>query len=137
MIRAALAWGAVGVYCAGIFLVSGLSHPPGAAHIAGHDKLAHAVAFMVMAGLVSMAASVSIRRWSTRGWAWFGWLFAVVYGATDEIHQRFVPGRSSDVFDLLADAIGASVAAVVFYFWHVRRRGGPSRHTSERAAEGE
>jgi VanZ family protein len=38
-------------------------------------------------------------------------LFTVIlialYGASDEVHQFFVPGRQADVLDLLADTMGA------------------------------
>ena len=33
------------------------------------------------------------------------------YGATDEWHQSFVPGRDADVRDLVADAVGAALAS--------------------------
>ena len=36
-------------------------------------------------------------------------LAIVAYGASDEIHQYFVPGRQADVHDLLADTLGACV----------------------------
>ena len=36
-------------------------------------------------------------------------LLIILYGATDEIHQYFVPGRSADVLDLVADTLGACV----------------------------
>ena len=36
---------------------------------------------------------------------------STVYGVTDELHQSLVPTRQSDALDVLADAIGASVAA--------------------------
>jgi len=41
------------------------------------------------------------------------WAFVIVvaYGITDELHQRFVPGRHMDPFDLLTDA-GAAFAAL-------------------------
>jgi VanZ family protein len=35
-------------------------------------------------------------------------------GLLDELHQSFVPGRSSDVYDLAADLVGAAVAALVY-----------------------
>jgi VanZ family protein len=37
---------------------------------------------------------------------------ATAYGVSDEFHQRFVPGRTADVRDVAADAIGASAAAL-------------------------
>lgn len=33
------------------------------------------------------------------------------YGATDELHQRFVPGRDSDPWDLVADVVGSTLGA--------------------------
>lgn len=38
----------------------------------------------------------------------------VVYGVLDEIHQRFVPGRSFDVYDMIADAAGGLTFLIVF-----------------------
>ena len=35
-------------------------------------------------------------------------VIASAYGASDEIHQIWTPGRSSDVFDWVADTLGAS-----------------------------
>jgi VanZ family protein len=37
-----------------------------------------------------------------------------VLGSLDEFNQTFVPGRRSDVFDLLADAVGISLGVFVF-----------------------
>ena len=36
-------------------------------------------------------------------------LLIMIYGASDEFHQYFVPGRVADVFDLSADTMGACV----------------------------
>lgn len=35
---------------------------------------------------------------------------SVLYGVTDEFHQRFIPGRTCDPSDLLHDGIGAVLA---------------------------
>ncbi len=48
-------------------------------------------------------------------------LLSVAYGATDEIHQLFVAGRTSDVFDALADALGAGLYSGMVYGVHRRR----------------
>jgi VanZ family protein len=39
--------------------------------------------------------------------------FSVLYGALDEIHQLFVPGRSCDIYDWLADVAGVILAIIV------------------------
>jgi VanZ family protein len=44
-----------------------------------------------------------------------------LYGCSDEIHQMFVPGRSPDVLDWIADSVGASVTAYVLALWRRRR----------------
>jgi VanZ family protein len=50
-------------------------------------------------------------------------LLVTVYGASDEFHQSFVPGRDSSVFDLAADGVGALAAAVLLLAWAIIRRG--------------
>lgn len=37
------------------------------------------------------------------------------YGVSDEAHQYFVPLRSVDAFDVVADAVGGAVAAFAVY----------------------
>ena len=39
-------------------------------------------------------------------------LFAVVYGMTDELHQMFVPTREGAFRDVIIDTIGISLAAI-------------------------
>ena len=36
--------------------------------------------------------------------------FAVLFGIFDELYQLYIPGRTSDVFDVLADSAGAVTA---------------------------
>lgn len=44
-------------------------------------------------------------------------LFIVsAYGIIDEIHQSFVPGRRSSVFDWCADTVGAVLGICIFLF---------------------
>jgi VanZ family protein len=42
--------------------------------------------------------------------------FCISYGASDEWHQSFVPGRDADLLDLLADTTGGLLAISFIYF---------------------
>ncbi len=46
--------------------------------------------------------------------------FALLYAASDEFHQTFVPGRGGRVSDVIIDAIGISAVCLVVRF--VRKR---------------
>ncbi len=45
------------------------------------------------------------------------WAFslAVIYGITDELHQAFVPGRSSDPLDVAIDGMGSAAALLLLW----------------------
>jgi VanZ family protein len=46
-------------------------------------------------------------------------LIASLYGVLDEYHQMFVPGRTFDVLDMLADAIGSVAGASAVGAWSI------------------
>jgi VanZ family protein len=46
-------------------------------------------------------------------WFYLAWAMAVVYSATDEFHQSFVPGRHPMVTDVIIDASGAALALLI------------------------
>jgi len=86
---------------------------------------------MVHAAIYAVLGAACLRalaggRWSgvSLGVAAASVLAATVYGASDEFHQWFVPGRTADVFDLLADFAGSAFAAAVILVvgWLRRRR---------------
>ncbi|MBI4530187.1 MAG: VanZ family protein [Candidatus Latescibacteria bacterium] len=43
-------------------------------------------------------------------------IVGIVYGGLDEIHQYFVPGRESSVYDFLADGIGVALVLLTRRF---------------------
>ncbi len=49
-------------------------------------------------------------------------LIVSAFGVTDEWHQSFVPGRDCDVFDWLADTLGAALAVTLYVKWAWYRR---------------
>jgi VanZ family protein len=69
------------------------------------DKAVHFTYFGTMAFLLWIAAG-------KRG-PLFVWLAVAAIGAADETLQAFTPGRTSDFFDWLADALGSAAALLL------------------------
>ncbi len=44
-------------------------------------------------------------------------IICIVYGASDEFHQYFVPNRSSEVQDWLADILGTIIAVLIIKYY--------------------
>jgi VanZ family protein len=78
--------------------------------IANLDKLEHFSVYGLLATLL-----VRLGRGSRA--VWLALLAASLYGASDEWHQSFVPGRTCDVFDWLADTTGAALAIALYRLW--------------------
>jgi len=110
--RALVLWGPVALYALAIFVESSISHVP-TLPSGFTDKDGHALLYAGLAVLVLRAASGS--RWDgvTFRAAGAAVAFAAVYGITDEFHQWFVPGRTADVNDWMADCTGAAIAVAV------------------------
>jgi VanZ family protein len=77
------------------------------------DKLAHAGVFALLALLAAWGLARSFPGWERVRVLLLSLLLAVVYGGLDELHQRFVPGRTPDPLDLAADAAGALLVITV------------------------
>ncbi|GDY03034.1 hypothetical protein LBMAG49_23630 [Planctomycetota bacterium] len=79
----------------------------------------HIVAFGGLFTLVLFALS-PVKLWSFRH-ALIALIVAVCYGITDELHQRFVPGRHCSVSDGITDFAGALFASAVLFGFAVDR----------------
>ena len=73
------------------------------------DKIGHTIIYAVFGwGLIRALAFNPYRP--AVGRVLVTLLIGVAYGAMDEWHQSFVPGRACDPFDWVADAAGCSIA---------------------------
>lgn len=86
------------------------------------DKAAHAGVFAMLALLVAWGLARAFPAWDRARVLLLALLASVAYGALDELHQRFVPGRSVDPLDLVADGAGAGL--VIAVLWWLGRRAG-------------
>ena len=81
-------------------------------------KLAHVSEYAFCAILLWRA----VRRYTgddRRPWiprhAWVAFAISAAYACTDEIHQRFVPGRQGAVTDVLLDSLGAAAGLLAVW----------------------
>jgi VanZ family protein len=103
----------------GIFYLSHQPSPHVVPPLFPHqDKVLHAAEFFFL--FLSMFLNRDILRTDSR----LAWIFAigVLYAASDEFHQSFVPGRDCSALDLLADIVGLAIGLVVCISY-LRRHG--------------
>src|SRR5687767_1676342 len=93
-----------------IFFASSRSYLPSPGITRVDDKLGHFAIYGLLGTLVCRMGC----GWRAAGWAL---LAASAFGASDEWHQSFVLGRSTDVRDWMADSLGAAVAVTLYTSW--------------------
>ena len=91
-----------------------------AVRVLGFDKLVHFGIYLVLCLLLhrsfrNQSRSPFLREHSLI----MSIIVSILYGATDEFHQLYVPGRSSSVYDLFANALGGLSYSA---YWHFRGR---------------
>ena len=120
-----LLWGPVAIYMAAIFYASSLNVIPGPVGYWFSDTLLHMACYAGLA--LFMLRALAGGKWTgvSVGVVIAAWLIATLYGVTDEWHQMYVPGRTSELRDLVNDAAGALAALGVAGAWSIMR--GPSR----------
>ena len=71
------------------------------------DTVLHAAGYTVLYLLAFWAVHEGLAVAARRGGYWLPAMITVLYGASDEFHQSYVPGRVASLHDLAADAAGA------------------------------
>jgi VanZ family protein len=109
-------------------VIFALSAVPGSsfpAHPNFLNVVAHFCEYALLAALLTVALNSPRRKlWQS---ALIALAIASFYGASDEFHQLFVPGRVCDVMDWLTDTAGALAGATVSAWWIAARRVRSSR----------
>jgi VanZ family protein len=78
--------------------------------IGPYDKVGHFFMYAVLAALLTLAAS---RRRVVARLVVLTVLAVSAYGAADEWHQQFIPGRSMEFRDWVADSLGGVTGVLV------------------------
>lgn len=115
------AWSPALVWAALIFAVS---HRPTVSlpDLSHADKVSHAAAYAVL----GVALAHALHRSRARAWPLWSVALGWLYGASDEFHQSFVPGRSPEAADWVADAVGVLIGTFVYQRWLARRAARPA-----------
>jgi len=93
-----------------IVWLSAQSHLPGDIELPSPlDKIVHASAYAALAWALDLALRFNRRDLPLYRRHLFILALVAFFGATDEWHQSFVPERSSDVVDWLADVLGGGL----------------------------
>lgn len=82
------------------------------------DKIQHTVAYAPL-GFLLLRSIVWKNKITHRDW-WLAVVIGALYAVSDEIHQHFVPGRTMDWTDALADTLGVTIGSGLFYRWRKR-----------------
>lgn len=110
-------WGPVCGYAGLIFYLSAQPHPEEHVPFVMHfsDKVLHAVEYAVLGALCYRA----LRGSGSDAWRQqaipVAILLASLYGASDEVHQAFVPFRDANWLDWVADTVGAVIGVTVMH----------------------
>lgn len=80
------------------------------------DYLMHGAGYFLLEILAARAFAGGLDRLNGRSLL-LGLALTTLYGLSDEWHQAFVPSRYASWADVLADATGAVLAALVLAIW--------------------
>ncbi len=109
----AIAWMTLELY------LSSQSSLPTPHIFSGQDKLLHAIYYAVLALLFLGSCNYSPPNYTSAQKA-AAIFYAALYGAIDETHQYFTPGRHADLLDWLADLAGA-LLAILAASWAIKK----------------
>ncbi len=115
-------WLPVIVWMGVIFAGSSIGNLP---HVGGKTtdgiihRLAHVTEFAILGALV--LRGMCRGKPSTRREVLIMLLIVGLYGASDEFHQRFTPGRNSEGLTVLFDIAGGALGAWIYGWWRQQR----------------
>ena len=123
-------WAVTLAYAAGLFYLS--SRPwSGVPTIPYIDKIAHLGLYAGLGFLCLWSLQGTLA--TSRNHLFFIAMAAVIaYGLSDEMHQMFVPGRSAEFGDLIADALGGALG-VFLALWATGRSGAADEGSVDRS----
>lgn len=90
----------------------------------GFDKVAHLVAYSILAATVILAHGRNSRQNSPKKVVLTTIIVCLLYGISDEFHQSYMPGRFVSIGDVAADVLGSILACGFWWYLRSGRRSG-------------
>jgi len=107
-------WLPVVLFCVLLFAQSSLSTPEVMPAFPHMDKFLHLGAYSILGALFLRGFGNSKYKHNGRLIVVASILLTGIYGATDELHQYYVPVRSADTWDLICDFLGGGIGVYVY-----------------------
>lgn len=123
-------WGSVLGYCVLIFVLSAQPDLQVPKPFEDSDKLAHLCLYAGLGGVWARAVRAQWPGWTALQVLLVTLLFTAGYGASDEWHQAYVPGRFADLRDIWADGVGGVLGGQCYLFVWRRSLQGERRQQS-------
>ena len=118
------------LYSGFIVFLSSLSHPEDHfpdPYFLGfeNDKVSHGIEYGILGILFFRAFQLGLGKTYLPYPALWAIIAATLFGISDELHQHFVPNRDMDLWDVVADFTGATLAIVSWsYIQGIRQKFG-------------
>lgn len=121
-------------YAVLIFIISSIPEiTPPSLGFELEDKVYHFIEYSIFSLLLFLAFFKAKRDFFKKNVFLFSSLVGIAYAYSDEFHQRFIPGRSHDLYDFLADCLGIILVQAVLWSylkWKKRRTAPTPKHSS-------
>ncbi len=85
------------------------------------DKLYHFIEYGVFSVFLFFSLLNSSRDFLKKNVLIISIFIGASFAVLDEIHQRFIPGRSADILDFAADFLGVALIQLVFWVYYRKR----------------
>ena len=119
-------WGPPVLYMALIFAISSMEQPPlpmPEFEWLTIDKLYHFIEYAILGGLLARAFVKAKPSVVPPQLVWYiAALLSILYGASDEWHQTFVPGRFATLADWVADVLGSIAGVLGIYLYYKKKQ---------------
>lgn len=106
-------------WCIFIFTVSSIPQTKIPNLLNYSDKIVHAGVFFILCWLAHVAMFFQPFVFIKKRALLFALLFVILFGISDEFHQMFTPGRTSEIWDLIADTAGGLLYISLYSYFRI------------------